>query len=175
MRGRAAIFVMFLTVLLMFPSGAKALLVESVGEPYSYNSWGQGWRVGGAEFNRLELSITNEPGFEEAGFKYLSNFSIGGWSANLLSSTHLVATGSLVDIGKLLSFDSIFTLKPDNQRFSLGFNVYRDHDFLGSMHQWLDKKYFSPDPPSAVPEPSTFLLVGFGLMGVAGYRRKFRK
>jgi len=39
----------------------------------------------------------------------------------------------------------------------------------------VDKKYFSPDPPSAVPEPSTFLLVGFGLMGVAGYRRKFRK
>ena len=39
---------------------------------------------------------------------------------------------------------------------------------------WVFTEY-AADPPSAMPEPCTVLLLGCGLVGVVGFRRKVKK
>jgi len=40
---------------------------------------------------------------------------------------------------------------------------------------WVDDGVFGPNLQVAVPEPTTLLLIGSGLLGLAGFRRKLKK
>ena len=48
------------------------------------------------------------------------------------------------------------------------------HDFTAATSAG-GANFNNPGTPAPVPEPSTMLLLGTGLVGLAGFRRKFKK
>jgi hypothetical protein len=51
-----------------------------------------------------------------------------------------------------------------------------DHFWIGyGCHFWHDSSEVNIDQPTPTPEPATVFLLGSGLIGLAGFRRKFWK
>lgn len=100
------------------------------------------------------------------GTTYVTDFGLPyGSGHNATKATNVSFT---ITDPTLLAF---FTSAISNGTFGVGFDP--DCHFWGSKI-WVDINT-ETDPPESVPEPTTMLLLGLGLMGLAGARRKFKK
>ena len=171
----AAIFTL---AIISIPNFASATLI-SIGDPFNSNSWNQQFNESGVgNFNFMEAFMISADGdFEADGFV---SFSSSEWTGKLVSNDYITALS--VTAATSLNFYIKFAGDQSNP-LTFDFLAWYDGTFLEAARaSWngggwaiVGITYNPANYTRSVPEPTTLLLIGAGLIGLAVARRKFKK
>ncbi|NPU84090.1 MAG: PEP-CTERM sorting domain-containing protein [Syntrophaceae bacterium] len=176
---RSIILVVFISLMILFPCISHA-------GPLYIGEWGVG------NFNYI-IETSSDPVFESPGmdgFRLLNDYNteITDWTGSFDSTNQVSGSGAeRDDLAWYIYFSESYADTP----FSFDIRVYLNDNLLdwatinyngGEYGAFNDSKLSNWEnyeiithPLNQVPEPFTMLLLGFGLMGLAGARRKFEK
>ncbi|NLD48845.1 MAG: PEP-CTERM sorting domain-containing protein [Clostridiaceae bacterium] len=139
-------------VVVYFEAGTYDVTPIGIADGGAYNAWNPWGRVNMS----LNLGWMNYYNFSINNFEY---FITDGarYETDLLALANAIGTS--------------FTLASGNDvNFYIGDSTFRDN--LGGISLNISKRELAATP---TPEPATMLLLGFGLVGLAGIRRKLKK
>jgi hypothetical protein len=183
---RFTLSLFFLLPFLLVCTSAMALTI-TVGEATESDSWLLNLTLYGNIYPNvtLETFIISDDGAGPFHNDGMTNFSEAGWSAQLINPNYSLANGPFNypldwqydfagDSTRTMKFDLIAwigdPLIPDNLGGAWGINWSGQDGYLVHPEDLTGFNYDRSAAP--VPEPATMLLLGTGLVGLAGIGRK---
>ncbi len=125
----------------------------------------------------FSAALGNVEFIEQSGVYYLLNPNLDGDDPDTLNLSNIdLSVNALFpslyieQLGSALEIQGISGMKMTLRSFGGDFSNYSS----GFIVEGLIDGIKSPGAPAPVPEPSTFYLLGLGLIGFAGYRKRFR-
>ncbi len=183
--------VSMLLLVLAAPAWACRMELSLIGDPYLSNSWSQEFEYYNDNWSydtiELFLNMSSSDHFENDGFR---DFTDSSWSGSLLNegNKYALASGDYPyslyytvdfagDMSDPLSLDMIVWLG------GVSGTLVSFHQLSWDGSEWsvfstrgatsgIDSESYEA---ARIPEPSTMLLLGAGLIGVGFLRRKFKR
>lgn len=164
-------------VFLAVPSWSFAY--NYTGDAIEDGSWKQRFVLDAPDTptNKIEIFMTSGADFEADGG--VSNATVSGWTTTVINPTYAVSTGPVMNVGA--QFDIYFGGNVAALTFDIIF--WGDEGVVSAYHSTYNGNWYftqfvtdgSGYDRSPVPIPGAVWLLGSGLIGLAGIRRRFKR